>query len=185
MDCRTHGQHRQTENTRELQLANGRWVRIHENRTANGGSIGVRIDITELKLREEELRKQNMMLDAALNNMSQGLVLFDAERRVLVCNKRYREIYGLTPDQVKPGTPTAELIQHRLALGLQVSEPTDYVRGRVDGPVKASIPTSSLRTAAPLPTRCGLCAGRWRRCDPRGCHRAAPHRGAHRPHGAS
>ena len=124
--------HRQAQNSQEMQLDNGRWVRIREHRTANGGSIGVRIDITELKM-------QNMMLDAALNNMSQGLVLFDANRRVLICNRRYREIYGLTPEQVKPGTPTAELIQHRLALGLKVqSEHSDYVRSRIDGPVTPS-----------------------------------------------
>jgi diguanylate cyclase (GGDEF)-like protein/PAS domain S-box-containing protein len=40
----------------EQQLPNGRWVRIEERRTADGGSIGVRIDITDLKNREESFR---------------------------------------------------------------------------------------------------------------------------------
>ncbi|HKY87077.1 MAG TPA: EAL domain-containing protein [Pseudorhodoplanes sp.] len=43
-------------NTQEQQLAGGRWVRIEERRTADGGSIGVRIDITELKQREESFK---------------------------------------------------------------------------------------------------------------------------------
>jgi diguanylate cyclase (GGDEF)-like protein/PAS domain S-box-containing protein len=128
--------HGQPHNTHEHRLSSGRWVRVHERRTANGGAIGVRIDITELKQREEQLKAQNVLLDAALNNMSQGLVLFDRDRRVLICNRRYMEIYGLTPEQVKPGTPIRQLIQYRLAQGLKVaSEPADYVRERVEGPV--------------------------------------------------
>src|SRR5204863_9601052 len=81
----------------------------------------------------------NMLLDAALNNMSQGLVLFDSERRVVICNRRYMEIYGLSPEQVKPGTPISELIQHRLTLGLRVPSQADrYVRQRIEGPVTAA-----------------------------------------------
>ena len=42
------------------------------------------------------------------------------------------EMYGLSPEQVKPGTPTSELIQHRLNLGLKVQvAPDDYIRERV------------------------------------------------------
>ena len=68
--------------------------------------------------------------------MSQGLVLFDKDRRVVICNRRYMEIYGLTSDQVRPGTPTSDLIQHRLALGLKVlSAHGDYVRTRVEGEI--------------------------------------------------
>jgi diguanylate cyclase (GGDEF)-like protein/PAS domain S-box-containing protein len=48
--------HRQPSNTEIQHLINDRWVRIEERRTADGGSIGVRIDITELKQREESFR---------------------------------------------------------------------------------------------------------------------------------
>jgi diguanylate cyclase (GGDEF)-like protein/PAS domain S-box-containing protein len=48
--------HRQPANTEIQHLTNDRWVRIDERRTADGGSIGVRIDITELKQREESFR---------------------------------------------------------------------------------------------------------------------------------
>jgi diguanylate cyclase (GGDEF)-like protein/PAS domain S-box-containing protein len=89
-----------------------------------------------LKEQEHQLRQQNMHLDAALNNMSQGLILFDKDRRVVMCNRRYMEIYGLTSEQVQPGTPISHLIQHRLALGLKVhSEHGDYVRTRIEGRV--------------------------------------------------
>src|SRR2546423_14268880 len=41
-------------------------------------------------------------------------------------------MFGLWADQVKPGTPTHELIRHRLDLGLKVPvAPDDYIRARV------------------------------------------------------
>jgi diguanylate cyclase (GGDEF)-like protein len=78
------------------------------------------------------------LLEAAINHLSLGLIIFDAKREVVFCNERYREIYGLSSEQVKPGTPTSELIRHRLKLGLKVrSKPEDYVRQRVEGAVTA------------------------------------------------
>ncbi len=72
------------------------------------------------------------LLGQAINNLSLGLIIFDSKREVVFCNQRYMEIYGLSPERVKPGTPTSELIQHRLNLGLKVrSKPDDYVRDRV------------------------------------------------------
>ena len=47
------GRNARSSNNEEQKLASGRWVRIEERRTADGGSIGARIDITELKKREE------------------------------------------------------------------------------------------------------------------------------------
>ncbi|MEH2520568.1 diguanylate cyclase (GGDEF)-like protein [Bradyrhizobium sp. AZCC 1610] len=71
-------------------------------------------------------------LEEAINHLSLGIVIFDEKREVVFCNARYREMYGLSPEQVKPGTPTRELIQHRLKLGLKVPvAPDDYIRERV------------------------------------------------------
>jgi len=70
--------------------------------------------------------------EEAINNLSLGIVVFDEKREVVFCNERYREMYGLSPEQVKPGTPTRELIRHRLNLGLKVQiSPDDYIRERV------------------------------------------------------
>ncbi len=71
-------------------------------------------------------------LEEAINHLSLGIVIFDEKREVVFCNERYREMYALSPEQVKPGTPTSELIQHRLDLGLKVPvAPDDYIRQRV------------------------------------------------------
>ena len=71
-------------------------------------------------------------LERAINHLSLGIVIFDNKREVVYCNRRYMEMYGLSPEQVKPGTPTSELIRHRLDLGLKVrTSPEDYIRERV------------------------------------------------------
>src|SRR5215217_5960434 len=71
-------------------------------------------------------------LEEEINHLSFGIVIFDEKREVVFCNERYREMYGLSPEQVKPGTPTSELIRHRLSLGLKVQvAPDDYVRERI------------------------------------------------------
>src|SRR5262249_31707542 len=54
----------------------------------------------------QRLRAQKLQLDTALNNMSQGLLMCDAEERVVLCNKRYMEIYGVPEEMVaRPCTP--------------------------------------------------------------------------------
>jgi len=71
-------------------------------------------------------------LEDAINHLSLGIVVFDEKREVVFCNRRYVAMYGLSPEQVKPGTPTSELIRHRLNLGLKVHvTPDDYIRARV------------------------------------------------------
>jgi diguanylate cyclase (GGDEF)-like protein len=72
------------------------------------------------------------LFEQAVDHLSLGIVIFNAKREVVFCNARYREIYRLSDDQVQPGTPISELIQHRLNLGLKVrTTPEDYIRERV------------------------------------------------------
>jgi diguanylate cyclase (GGDEF)-like protein/PAS domain S-box-containing protein len=68
-----------------------------------------------LERTREALSVQFGRFHAALNNMSQGLCMFDAERRVTVCNTRFLEIYGLAPDDAKPGTPLTDIVDRRFA----------------------------------------------------------------------
>jgi len=59
-------------------------------------------------------------LEQAVNRLLLGIVIFDARGEVVFSNNRYAEIYGLSPERVRPGTPISELIQHRLSLGLKI-----------------------------------------------------------------
>ena len=78
------------------------------------------------------------ILQEAINHLSLGVIIFDGRRELVFCNKRYMEIYGLSAEQVKPGTPTSELIRHRLNLGLKVlAQPDEYIRQRIGNAVVA------------------------------------------------
>ena len=66
------------------------------------------------------------LLSMVLNNMTQGVVLFDSHERVLVVNDRYVEMYGLSPAVVKPGCTLMELIQNRITTGSLNIDPEKY-----------------------------------------------------------
>jgi len=66
---------------------------------------------------EAEIAKHTERLEAALTNMLQGLAMFDAERRLILCNGHYMRMYGLTPEQAKPGTTLRQILQYRAANG--------------------------------------------------------------------
>jgi PAS domain-containing protein len=61
----------------------------------------------------EEARK----LDTAISHMSQGLVMFDASHRLVLCNSRYFELNGISADVVKPGLSFRDLLSHRKEVG--------------------------------------------------------------------
>ena len=65
----------------------------------------------------QRLRLQKQQLDTALNNMTQGLVLYDASARIILFNRRYIDMYGLSTDVVKPGCHFHDLIRHRQETG--------------------------------------------------------------------
>jgi PAS domain-containing protein len=53
----------------------------------------------------ERLRRKKLQLDTALNNMSQGLLLYDREDHVVLCNRRYMEIYGVPAEWWRAAAP--------------------------------------------------------------------------------
>ena len=71
----------------------------------------------ELHDTQRSLAVQNERLDAALNNMSQGLVMFDSSARLVVCNKRYLDMFSLSPEAVRPGCTIREVLDQRVATG--------------------------------------------------------------------
>ncbi|MDH6256794.1 PAS-domain containing protein [Bradyrhizobium sp. BR13661] len=83
-----------------------------------GGFVATYEDITERERAVEELSEQYRRFDAALNNMSQGLCMLDPSLHVIVCNRRYIEMYGLSPDVVKPGVSMREIMEHSCDLGI-------------------------------------------------------------------
>jgi diguanylate cyclase (GGDEF)-like protein/PAS domain S-box-containing protein len=66
---------------------------------------------------QHRLEQEKHRLDTALNNMTQGLILFDASARVVVYNQRYIDMYGLSTAVVKSGTHFHDVIRHRKETG--------------------------------------------------------------------
>jgi diguanylate cyclase (GGDEF)-like protein len=76
---------------------------------------------------QQRLTLEKQRLDKAVNNMTQGLLLFDRSQRLVVCNQRYLEMYGLSADIVKPGCTFHEVIAHRKATGSFTGDVDRYV----------------------------------------------------------
>jgi diguanylate cyclase (GGDEF)-like protein/PAS domain S-box-containing protein len=72
------------------------------------------------------LGQQKFIRDMAINNMSQGLLMFDTAARLVLCNQRYIEIYGLSPEVVKPGCALIDIVNHRKATGSFAGDPQQY-----------------------------------------------------------
>jgi diguanylate cyclase (GGDEF)-like protein/PAS domain S-box-containing protein len=116
----------------EQPLADGRTIEMSICPMANGGWVGTYEDVTERRRLEAEraaaviqLREQHRRFNAALNNMSQGLCMIDAEHNVIVCNRRYLEIFRFSPDAVKPGMSMRDVMRHSCAIGNQTEMNAD------------------------------------------------------------
>ena len=78
-------------------------------------------------------RKEEQLLQTVLNNMSQGVLMFDPETRLIFCNKRYIELYGLSPEIVKPGCSLRDLLRHRIERGSFSGDPDEYTARLAEG----------------------------------------------------
>ncbi|WP_035725775.1 bifunctional diguanylate cyclase/phosphodiesterase [Bradyrhizobium murdochi] len=76
---------------------------------------------------KQRLTLEKQRLDTAVNNMTQGLLLFDAKQQLIICNRRYLEMYGLSAEVVKPGCSFREVIAHRKETGSFVGDIDHYV----------------------------------------------------------
>jgi PAS domain-containing protein/uncharacterized protein YoxC len=78
------------------------------------------------------LSEHNRRLSSALNNMSQGLNMFDATGRITLLNNRYLQMYKLSPEVVKPGCTLKGLIEYRKETGLFSGDVDGYVQKILD-----------------------------------------------------
>jgi diguanylate cyclase (GGDEF)-like protein len=97
-------------------------------RTTRFQQIISELSQAKVKVQESErkLQEQKFRLNTAINNMSQGLLLFDSSERIVVCNQRYIEMYGLSPEVVKRGCTFRDLVQHRKETGTFSGDIDEY-----------------------------------------------------------
>jgi diguanylate cyclase (GGDEF)-like protein len=87
---------------------------------------------SELKTREAELRNQYIISESALNNMSQGLCMFDSQHRLVTCNRRFADLYGLSEELTRPGTPLTHILEYRVQTGSYNKNPESYFGERLN-----------------------------------------------------
>ncbi|MBV9564157.1 MAG: EAL domain-containing protein [Bradyrhizobium sp.] len=92
------------------------------------GGLLVRQMARRLATSAIELGHANLRFDIAINNMTQGLCLYDADRRIVISNRKYAEIYCLDEEQVKPGTSLREVMTSRGQRGTELACPDDDYR---------------------------------------------------------
>ena len=95
-----------------------------------------------------KLRQQKMLLDNALETMSQGLCMFDAGGRIMLCNDRYAEMMGLSTPSLKGLSLLDLLIKYRNSVGEDASD-AEQIFGRVLADAREGRPsTKVIKTSA-------------------------------------
>ena len=94
----------------------------------------LKLNTEEILQHKQQLEQLNGWFEIALDNMARGLSMFDAEQRLIVCNKMYRELYHLPEELTKPGTPLAEIVRYhvRRETGSECLEDIDKQRKWID-----------------------------------------------------
>ena len=97
-----------------VKLKDQRWLQISERRTADGGTVAIYTDITEIKLSEKrqrdyELAQKNKLLQAIFDKLSQGISVVDHERRLVAWNERFLELLNVAPDEMAVGKSLRDL----------------------------------------------------------------------------
>lgn len=117
-----------------MQFADGRTLETTYRPMPEGGWVAVYHDVTkserriaDLRRRDTELRTQNLLFDAALDNMSHGITMWDGAERLVVVNRRYYELTGASPAMVWRGMTYREMASSFAEAGYFPSQMAEQV----------------------------------------------------------
>jgi diguanylate cyclase (GGDEF)-like protein len=89
-----------------------------------------RVELSErsLAMKNAELDTAHRQLDATLSNLSQGVCFYNEAKELVVCNRRYRELYNLSEADIRPCISLAEIVKLRIAAGSFIKQdPDEYL----------------------------------------------------------
>ena len=116
-------QHRHpTTDAVEQELSTGGWVLTRAFPTNDGGRVHIRTDITYLKQQQFEVARQALVLRTTVENIVQGLCVFDADQRLVLWNRNWLALLDLPPVFGRVGVPLADILAWRAARGDYGSE---------------------------------------------------------------
>jgi diguanylate cyclase (GGDEF)-like protein len=96
---------------------------------------------------EQRLALEKDRLDTAINNMTQGLLLYDSDARIVLCNQRYIEMYGLSPEVAKPGCHFRDLVAYRKQTGSFQGDVDAFCSNVLANVAKGKVTNTVLETA--------------------------------------
>jgi len=125
--------HRRAEGVAEQQHADGRWLRISENRTRDGGTVSVYADITAVKRREQAERNTAALLRATLDNTTHGITVVDSDYKLVLWNRRACEVLDLPLELFeRPGVGLEDVLRFNANRGdYGPGDPEEQVRARM------------------------------------------------------
>ena len=110
-----------TERAIEVQMADGRWLLVQNRRLPDGGIVGIRTDITEIKKRERALAEQESRLRAIIEAINDAVFVKDLFGRYVMCNTAGTRIIGKTIEE-SLGKTDAELFPPEMARKIMISD---------------------------------------------------------------
>ncbi|TIR78163.1 MAG: diguanylate phosphodiesterase, partial [Mesorhizobium sp.] len=134
--------------TYEETLADGRIIVISHRPLASGGWVSIYEDVTVQRRSEEELKEQHRRFDAALANMSQGLLMYDADGKMIVRNQRFLELYNVAATDFPFGTTHRDALKRLLELGIYTKIDVDSEVTRTEACLRAGKMQSAYRYLA-------------------------------------
>jgi diguanylate cyclase (GGDEF)-like protein/PAS domain S-box-containing protein len=90
----------------------------------------------ELQRSTQSAERSNLLLQTALQNMAHGFCLFDRDMQLIMCNERYPKMYGLRPEQTKPGVSLRSILEARIGAGFVPQDSKEYIRDRLERAVR-------------------------------------------------
>ncbi|MBN8184710.1 PAS domain S-box protein [Roseibium aggregatum] len=92
--------HRNPGTPMEQHLDDGRWLRVIESRTSEGGTVGFRVDITELKKREQELVRSQNLMRSVVSASFDGIIVMDGQGTVLDYSPSAEDVFGWKASEI-------------------------------------------------------------------------------------
>ena len=102
---------------REHIRPDGRVLAIRFTPTVDGGFISTYVDITNRKRAEEEAERTAGLLKTTIENMADGVRVFDKNLRLVVCNQKSLDLFGFPQSYGVPGVPYEKFMQVSLERG--------------------------------------------------------------------
>ena len=117
----------------EETLPDGRRLRAERGTLPGGSALTLLFDVTAARARQDRLGERLARLEAALDAMSQGFLLYDSAHRLRAANRRYHEIFRLPPGSVAVGMEAAEVLRRNVEAGSHPGLSADEALAEVDG----------------------------------------------------